>query len=54
MRKIPDDEEKLVNRMMFFAEQYGRYGFRRITALLRTRAGILITSEWKGSGGRRV
>jgi transposase InsO family protein len=35
MRKIPDDEEKLVNRMVSLAEQYGRYGYRRITAMLR-------------------
>jgi putative transposase len=34
-RKIPDDEEHLVNRIVRLATQYGRYGYRRITALLR-------------------
>ena len=35
MRKIPDDEEKLENRIVSLAKQYGRYGYRRITAMLR-------------------
>lgn len=33
--KIPDDEERLVERIVGLACQYGRYGYRRITALLR-------------------
>jgi putative transposase len=33
--KIPDDEERLVDRIVALACQYGRYGYRRITALLR-------------------
>ena len=32
---IRDDEEALRNRMISLACQYGRYGYRRITALLR-------------------
>jgi len=32
---IPDDEAELVKRMTELATQYGRYGYRRITALLR-------------------
>ena len=31
---IPDDEPMLVRSMIELAEQYGRYGYRRITALL--------------------
>ncbi len=33
--KTTDDEEALVQRMTKLATQYGRYGYRRITALLR-------------------
>jgi len=31
---IPDDEPRLVKRMTELATQYGRYGYRRITAML--------------------
>jgi len=34
-RKVPDDEERLVCQITRLATQYGRYGYRRITALLR-------------------
>ncbi len=37
-RRIPrgrDDEDRLVADMIELARQYGRYGYRRITALLR-------------------
>lgn len=34
-RKIPDDEERLIGQIIRLAAQYGRYGYRRITALLR-------------------
>lgn len=33
---IPDDEPLLVNRITALATAYGRYGYRRITAMLRT------------------
>jgi len=33
--KVPEDEERLVERIIDLASQYGRYGYRRITALLR-------------------
>ena len=33
--QVPEDEEKLVERMTELAVQYGRYGYRRIAALLR-------------------
>jgi putative transposase len=32
---VPDDEPLLVTRMVELAEQYGRYGYRMITGLLR-------------------
>lgn len=35
VRKVPDDEECLVGQIVSLASQYGRYGYRRITALLR-------------------
>jgi len=31
---MPDDEERLVERIVALAGQYGRYGYRRITAML--------------------
>lgn len=34
-RVIPDDEPRLVGRITKLASDYGRYGYRRITALLR-------------------
>ena len=33
--RAPDDEARLVARMTELATAYGRYGYRRITALLR-------------------
>ena len=32
---VPNDEPRLVKRMIELATQYGRYGYRRITAMLR-------------------
>jgi len=32
---VPDDESRLVSQMIELASEYGRYGYRRITALLR-------------------
>ena len=34
-RVVPDDEPRLVGRITQLASDYGRYGYRRITALLR-------------------
>jgi len=33
--KVPDDEERLIGQIVRLATRYGRYGYRRITALLR-------------------
>lgn len=35
VRKVPEDEEQIVGRIVSLASQYGRYGYRRITAMLR-------------------
>lgn len=35
IRKMPEDDERLVESIIDLACQYGRYGYRRITALLR-------------------
>jgi transposase InsO family protein len=32
---IPDDERQLVTRIISLAEQYGRYGYRMVTAMLQ-------------------
>ena len=32
---MPDDEELLTTSIVSLASEYGRYGYRRITALLR-------------------
>ena len=32
---VPDDEPRLTSRMVELASEYGRYGYRRVTALLR-------------------
>ena len=34
-RKVPEDEERLTEQVVSLASQYGRYGYRRITALLQ-------------------
>jgi len=39
------DEESLTLRVVELASQYGRYGYRRITALLQTEAGTSTTNE---------
>jgi putative transposase len=39
-----DDEDTLTQAIVTLASQYGRYGYRRITALLKR-------TGWQGSGG---
>ena len=34
-RLVPDDEAVLTSRIVALASEYGRYGYRRVTALLR-------------------
>lgn len=35
VRYVPSDEPRLINRMVQLASGYGRYGYRKVTALLR-------------------
>jgi hypothetical protein len=49
-RIVRDGEACLRAEIIRLAGKYGRYGYRRITALLKQEG----TSGWKGSGGRRV
>jgi putative transposase len=51
---VPSDEPRLVRRMVELARQYGRYGYRRITALLR-REGFVVNHKrverlWRREG----
>jgi putative transposase len=54
MRKIPDDEEKLVDRIVSLAEQFGRYGYRRITAMLHNEGWLVnhkrVERIWRQEG----
>ena len=52
--KIRDDEEALTQAILSLATQYGRYGYRRVTALLRA-AGWLVNVKrvyriWRREG----
>ncbi len=52
-KRPADDEDFLTSRIIELASQYGRYGYRRVTALLRNEGWIelvQITSAWRGSG----
>jgi glutaredoxin len=53
-KKTKDDEEDLRNRTIALASEYGRYGYRRVAALLR-REGWLINDKrvqriWRQEG----
>ncbi|NBT35882.1 MAG: transposase [Betaproteobacteria bacterium] len=45
---VADDEPQLVKRIVWMASEYGRYGYRRITALLRAEGLFFSTTrvEW--------
>ena len=52
--RTPDDEAQLTADIIELAKQYGRYGYRRITALLRT-AGWAVNAKrvqriWRREG----
>jgi putative transposase len=51
--KKADDETALTADIIALATWYGRYGYRRITALLREPAGSSTSSASSGSGGER-
>jgi transposase InsO family protein len=58
-RKVPrgaDDEDALNDDIVVLARQYGRYGYRRITALLRN-AGWVVNRKrvgwiWRREGSK--
>lgn len=53
IKKVPQDEERLVvERIIYLSSQYGRYGYRRITALLQNE-GWTTTSALREFGDRR-
>ena len=45
-----DDEEPLRVRIVALAREYGRYGYRRITALLHQEGWRVNHKRWNGSG----
>jgi len=53
-KQIPDDEELLRQRIIELASEYGRYGYRRITALLRNEGWIVnhkrVQRIWREEG----
>ena len=53
-RHVPDDEPRLVREMVELATQYGRYGYRRITQMLRDKGWRVnhkrIERLWKQEG----
>ena len=46
------DEQILRERIVSLASQYGRYGYRRVTACYAMKAGWSITSVRSASGAR--
>ena len=47
------DEDALTQAIIALASEYGRYGYRRITAGCRKRAGRWAKTVCNGSGGAR-
>jgi len=50
---LPDDEAALRGEIIALAKIYGRYGYRRVTALLRVAGWCTNHKRSSGSGGRR-
>mgnify|MGYP002725700174 CR=1 FL=1 len=52
--RVPDDEAALTDRIIELAKEYGRYGYRRITALLRNEGWLVNTKRvariWRQEG----
>jgi putative transposase len=46
-----DEEDGVTRAIVELASQYGRYGYRRITAVLQQRVGMWDGTECSGSGG---
>ena len=53
-KRVPDDEESLRSRIIELASQYGRYGYRRVAALLRNEGWIVnhkrVERIWRQEG----
>ena len=53
-KEVPDDEEILREKVIEMASQYGRYGYRRVTALLRNQGWIVnhkrVERIWREEG----
>jgi putative transposase len=53
-KQVPEDEELLRQRIIELASEYGRYGYRRITALLRNEGWIVnhkrVQRIWREEG----
>jgi hypothetical protein len=52
--RAADDEAALRESIVNLARQYGRYGYRRITALLRAEGWCCNQRGWSGSGVPRA
>jgi putative transposase len=54
MRQIPVDEPRLVKRIIQLASDFGRYGYRRVTALLRGEGWVInhkrVERLWRREG----
>ena len=48
-----DDEAALTAAIIAFATEYGRYGYRRIAAMLRDTGWMVSINALNGSGGGR-
>jgi transposase InsO family protein len=44
--RVADDEEELTRRIVALATKYGRYGYRRVTALLKAEGWRLNHKIW--------
>ena len=49
-----DQEQVLTERIVDLAREYGRYGYRRVTALLRMEGWRVNQSAYSGSGGAKA
>jgi putative transposase len=52
-KQIPADEDLLRHRIIELASQYSRYGYRRVTALLRNEGWLATTSACSVSGEKK-
>jgi hypothetical protein len=53
---VADDEPQFVERIVWMSREYGRYGYRRMTALLRAEGWWVNPKRvgWRGSGDRKA